>query len=358
MRRPIFAVLALSLWFGSVSTAQAQNALERLEELLRRNPDQPQPAERVEPGYLGAVADDRDEKGRGVRVMKVAEGGPAAQAGLRERDLITAIDGRPVRSMAEMGRHLEATTPGARMVFDVERDARTIRFPVVLGARPAAGAAGRLFQDFGRIADPNAPAQGEVPPPEPRAADPRLDPRAEAQPGRGVLLGIRTSSVILEDQIRLRLPTAQGARITEITANSPAERAGLRLNDFIVAVDNSVVRVPADLSQRIAQAGPGKTVELGFYRAGQFFQMKVRLASEEPREQLPPAQGALRPPLDPRRPMDDKARIEMLEQAVGELLLRVQQLEAEVAKHRPNVPPKPVLNRGAEIPPPEPGSPQ
>jgi membrane-associated protease RseP (regulator of RpoE activity) len=193
-----------------MSTVGAQNtALDRLEELLRKPPTQPQPGERVEPGYLGTISDDRDENGRGVRVLKVIENGPAAAAGLREKDLITGIDGRAVRSMADMSRHLEATTPGARLVFDVERDARVIRFPVTLGTRPAAGQ-GRAFQDFGKIPDPNNPAvapapagQGELPPPEPRGPEPRgldgqpqpharLDPRAEAQPGRGVLLGIRT----------------------------------------------------------------------------------------------------------------------------------------------------------------------
>jgi hypothetical protein len=268
--------------------------------------------------------------------------------------------------MADMARHLEATTPGARMVFDVERDARTIRFPITLGNRPAAGG-GRLFQEFGKIDDPARqpqpaqPGAEALPPPEPR------DPAEAPVPARGVLLGIRTSSVILEDQIRLRLPTASGARITDVTPGSPAEKAGLRVNDFVTSIDGQLVRVPADLSQRIAQAGPGKTVELGFYRAGQFFQLRVRLA-EEPREALPiPQPGAvqpqpgqvqpgqaLRPPFDPRR-MDDKARIEMLEQAVGDLLLRVQQLETELEKAK-NPAQRPAPNRGAEVPPPEPGA--
>jgi len=343
MKRPVFAaLLALALL---PSVAFSQEALQRLEELLRKaNPNLPLQDERVEPGYLGAIADDRDENGRGVRVMKVAEGGPAAQGGLRERDLVTAIDGRPIRKMDDVARHLEATTAGARMVFDVERDGRALRLPITLGARPAAG--GRLFQDFGRIQDPAQQPGEQLPAPDPR----------EAAPLRGALLGVRSATIAVEDQIRLRLPTAQGARITEVNPGSPAERGGLRINDFVTSVDGQLVRVPADLSQRVAQAGAGKTVELGLYRGGQFFQIRVRLGDDgrEPVLAPPQRQEAQRPPIDPRR-MDDKSRIEMLEQAVGDLMLRVQQLEAELEKSKP-APQKPIPNRGAEVPPPEPGT--
>lgn len=345
MKRPFFAALLAVALLPSV--AFSQEALQRLEELLRKaNPNLPLPAERVEPGYLGAIADDRDENGRGVRVMKVAEGGPAAQGGLRERDLVTAIDGRPIRKMDDVARHLEATTAGARMVFDVERDGRGLRLPITLGARPAAN--GRLFQDFGKIQDPAQQPGEQLPPPDPR------DPR-EAAPLRGPLLGVRSATIAVEDQIRLRLPIAQGARITEVNPGSPAERAGLRINDFVTSVDGQLVRLPADLSQRVAQAGAGKTVELGLYRGGQFFQIRVRLG-DDGREPIPAPQQqeVQRPPLDPRR-LDDKARIEMLEQAVGDLMQRVQQLEAELEKARP-APQKPIPNRGAEVPPPEPGT--
>ena len=73
------------------------------------NPNQPLVQDN-EPGYLGIVADDRQEQGKGVRILDVVEGGPAAQGGLTKNDLITAIDTTPIRSMDEMARILSAYT--------------------------------------------------------------------------------------------------------------------------------------------------------------------------------------------------------------------------------------------------------
>ena len=60
----------------------AQPTVDRLEQQLRE-PDGITAPDRgpAEPGYLGVVADDQREQGRGVRILEVVADGPAAEAG-------------------------------------------------------------------------------------------------------------------------------------------------------------------------------------------------------------------------------------------------------------------------------------
>lgn len=59
-----------------------------------------------------------------------------------------------------------------------------------------------------------------------------------------------------------------GVRLDEVTEGSPAERAGLREGDVVVAVDgNALGREPASsLMERMADVEPGDTVEITFFR--------------------------------------------------------------------------------------------
>lgn len=183
------------------SVARGQAALERLEKKLQKpgkpappkavrpaplaDDEKPAPRDAAQPGYLGAITDDRDDPGRGVRIVEAVEDGPAAEAGLREDDLIVGVNGRPVRKMADLAKVIERSPPGTELSFDIERDGEKHRVTVTLGERPAA--AERRAPEFGRIPDdsqPGAPATrrpvGPAPEdlfepalPGPRASNPR-----------------------------------------------------------------------------------------------------------------------------------------------------------------------------------------
>jgi serine protease Do/serine protease DegQ len=57
----------------------------------------------IHPGLLGAqFADSSTTASGGVEVVAVEQGSPAAQRGLRAGDIITAVNRRPVRSLAEL----------------------------------------------------------------------------------------------------------------------------------------------------------------------------------------------------------------------------------------------------------------
>ncbi len=69
------------------------------------------------------------------------------------------------------------------------------------------------------------------------------------------------------------------ARIVEVTAGSPAERAGLRAGDLIVAVDDRPLTPTQDLARAIGTHRPGDTVVLTVEREGSRRNVSVTLGA-------------------------------------------------------------------------------
>ncbi|MCC5855819.1 MAG: DegQ family serine endoprotease [Idiomarina sp.] len=59
----------------------------------------------MHPALQGATLNGSDQ---GIRVSAVENGSPAQQVGLRENDIIVAVNRRPVTSLAELSRHLDS----------------------------------------------------------------------------------------------------------------------------------------------------------------------------------------------------------------------------------------------------------
>jgi hypothetical protein len=83
-------------------------------------------------------------------------------------------------------------------------------------------------------------------------------PRAASGGGYGAYLG----------SIPDFAPVERGVRLTGVRAGSPAEKAGIRTGDTIVAVDGETIKEAKDLSRKIANVVPGKSVSVTVYRDG------------------------------------------------------------------------------------------
>jgi putative serine protease PepD len=87
---------------------------------------------RVDMGYSGDGA--RVGLPSGYEGAAVVPGGPADAAGIEEGDVITAVDGTPVRSGEELIVRIRGHRPGDRLELTVERGGRERPVTVVLGA--------------------------------------------------------------------------------------------------------------------------------------------------------------------------------------------------------------------------------
>ena len=92
------------------------------------------------PVYLGMTADDRKDRGRGVRITEIRPGGPAEKAGLLKQDLVTALAGTRVRQLSDLTEILGVYQPADVVEFDILRDGAPKKIKVTLGRPPAAPA--------------------------------------------------------------------------------------------------------------------------------------------------------------------------------------------------------------------------
>lgn len=74
-----------------------------------------------------------------------------------------------------------------------------------------------------------------------------------------------------------------GALLTEVEAGSPAEQAGLRVDDVVTAVDGQDVSSMIDLVARVTTGRPGDTVSVTVVRGGDETELSVTLGTAPPR---------------------------------------------------------------------------
>ncbi|HEY4583981.1 MAG TPA: Do family serine endopeptidase, partial [Lysobacter sp.] len=127
----------------------------------------------------------------GALVNGVMDGGAAARAGLRVRDVIRAVNGRAVNDSSDLPPLIGALAPKSRVELTIVRDGRTLQVPVVLDELSAAvepGEAGR---------------------PGPSAAP-------SASPSSNSSLGIAVQDLAAAERQRLGLRDGEGVRIARV----------------------------------------------------------------------------------------------------------------------------------------------
>ena len=92
------------------------------------------------------------------------------------------------------------------------------------------------------------------------------------------MLGVTIQSVDADLASRLNLPAARGAIVTSVSAGGPAERAGLRRGDVILAIDKQAVNDNNSLRNLVASKTPGSSVEVTALRNGRDQNFSVALA--------------------------------------------------------------------------------
>ena len=74
---------------------------------------------------------------QGVIITGVLNGGPAARAGMRPGDVVTRINGRPIRTVAELRSGITALRPGTAATFTALRQGQNVEMQLVPGLRPS-----------------------------------------------------------------------------------------------------------------------------------------------------------------------------------------------------------------------------
>jgi photosystem II stability/assembly factor-like uncharacterized protein len=91
-------------------------------------------------GFMGITGANAPN---GARLTTVTPEGPAATSGLRNEDIITAVDGKAIKSYDELLAAVQQKSAGDKLALDVARGPEKVKVQLILGQRPAGLAGGR-----------------------------------------------------------------------------------------------------------------------------------------------------------------------------------------------------------------------
>jgi serine protease Do len=188
----------------------------------------------IEHGYLGVAiqpvtSDVADAvglgKAEGALVASVTDGTPAAHAGVKSGDIVTAVGSEAVKTPKDLSRLVADLSPGARETLTVWRDGKSLDLNVTIGGN-----------DDGQKQASAAGDSGD---------------RQSAGPSIGVGLADLTPDTRQE----LNLPDGvSGAVVASVNPDKPAAAAGIRTGDVIVSVNDKPVHGARDVKTAVSDA--------------------------------------------------------------------------------------------------------
>jgi serine protease Do len=101
-----------------------------------------------------------------------------------------------------------------------------------------------------------------------------VSPRVEGQSG---YLGAVPTPLSAEMAQYLKLSQPGGVLVSEVKPKSPAEQAGLQIDDVILELQGRKIQEPSQLNDEVAALPAGREVNLGIWRAGAHKTIKVVL---------------------------------------------------------------------------------
>ena len=172
----------------------------------------------------------------GALVADVTAGGPADKAGLRDGDVITGFDGKPIPDSRTLPRIVADTGVGKTVNIDILRNGRKETLHIQVA---------RLRDDD------NTPVA-------------KLAPQPKKPPPKLSRLGLSLATIDDDSRGKYHLAGAvKGVLVTDVDPDSPAGEKNFRPGDVIVEIQNQPVTTPDDVMKRIdADAKAGKKVEL------------------------------------------------------------------------------------------------
>ncbi len=187
----------------------------------------------------------------GALIAQVEPDSPAAKAGLRAGDVITAVNGQSIGNPRDLAVDVAGVKPGEEAKIDVLQDGQAKSVTATVASLPS---------------------------------DESADTGSSAGQHQGV--GLALAPISPEMRTQLDLPEhLRGAAVAEVRPGSPADQAGIQQGDVIVGVGAEPVNSAEQAAHAIkSAAAKGKAVALRVFRDGHSAFVAIDLAKKAPAE--------------------------------------------------------------------------
>jgi serine protease Do len=174
----------------------------------------------------------------GVVIMNVEPGSPAEKAGLKGGDVITSVNGNPVKTGDDLVNPIAAAPIGSKVKLTYVRDRAKKETTAIVEDRT------RVFPtQAGRLSD----QQGESAPAE---------------------FGLRVDSLTPERAARVGMEGQRGVLVTDVDPASFADDLGFGRGDVITEINREPITSVDDYKRAVAKLKPGNNVVFKVLRRG------------------------------------------------------------------------------------------
>ncbi|ADV82460.1 Do family serine endopeptidase [Terriglobus saanensis] len=196
----------------------------------------------VHHGYLGISMNDVTPENAqffnlkdalGAIVSQVMPGSPAANAGMKNGDVITSLNGRTVENGGELQVEVAQMTPGTHATLGILRNGAAQKVNITLGE----------YKKDAQAASNDGDGNGRQ--------------------SNGGKLGLAMSDLTPEMRQQMNIPdSVKGAAIAQVRPGSPAEDAGLQPGNVILEVNRKLTLSAGDVVSSIKSTPNGKQILL------------------------------------------------------------------------------------------------